>query len=77
MRRKPRPLPSSRFLCSPVARASAIDRLHPVLVTDDIHAWVGQEVVARAQAPMSVAALRRLDWKFAWKVVINEAAAPP
>jgi hypothetical protein len=30
------------------------DRLHPVLVTDDIHAWVGQEAAVRAGAPMSL-----------------------
>jgi hypothetical protein len=30
------------------------DRLHPVLVTDDIHAWVGQEAAARAVAPISL-----------------------
>ena len=30
------------------------DRLHPVLVTDDIHAWVGQEAAARAGAPISL-----------------------
>jgi hypothetical protein len=30
------------------------DRLHPVLVTDDIHAWVGQEAAVRAVAPISL-----------------------
>ncbi len=30
------------------------DRLHPVLVTDDIHAWVGQGAAARAGTPISL-----------------------
>jgi len=30
------------------------DRLQPALVTDDIHAWVGQEAAARAGAPISL-----------------------
>jgi hypothetical protein len=30
------------------------DRLQPALVTDDIHAWVGQEAAAHAGAPISL-----------------------
>jgi hypothetical protein len=52
--------PIAALLCVALPGCSSIGdfgRLKPSLVSDDIHAWVGQEAAARAGAPISAANL--------------------
>lgn len=41
-------------LCGCASSLGDFDRLAPTVVTDDIHAWVGQEAAVRAGAPISL-----------------------